>query len=396
MFSARVSYRYVSLLLRRNPDSMFKSRSLEVEMPYAAPIDALTQFQRQLVGDWENQDFGTDENGDPIGGVGNPLSYNIMPLPQVSDPDGYILKNFRYTERLHFNDADDDKTLAIAASAPNRGGRINQIARALFYEQQVRFAEGPEGPKPKDGKPGNVVHVENGAWLWLPRHEQLDGPYHGESPEVLAGLQQPSDIVIAKQIAVPHGNSILALGKIDTLPGSEGAGPFRGEQKIPGGPVIPDGGCPFPMLALPVDTPRGTSSLPPVKSRLNATERYGTKRDTPTDFQNPDPDITLNPNKPLQRAVEFIEPDYYMHWNVTTLQQPNGKGTVVDIPFEERVSDVTEYFADYWLLFKGEKKYLAYTQTILMKLTIAGKVVDGPDAQYIFPHITCNTVTYVY
>lgn len=54
-----------------------------------------------------------------------------------------------------------------------------------------------------------------------------------------------------------------------------------------------------------------------------------------------------------------------------------------DSPF----ADVTAYIADYWLMFKGSDKYLAYTQTILMKLNIKG-------ARYIFPHITCNTLTY--
>jgi hypothetical protein len=365
-------------------------------MPACAPIDILTQFQQNLVGDWKNLDFGTDGDCNPVGGEANPLSYNIMPLPQVSDPDGYILKNFKYTERLHFNDNKDATTLAIAARAPNRAGRYNQEARALFYEQQVRFAEGPAGPQ--DGNPGEVVHVENGAWLWLPRHEQLNGPYPDLGDLVSEGLQQPLDIVIAKQIAVPHGNSILALGSFDTHPGPSGAGPIRGDAKIEGSPFIPDGGSPFPRPALPKRVDRGTTTIPPVKSILNADARYATTRvgtQADKDFQNPHPDLTLNPNKPLQQAVAIIEPEYCMHWHVTTLPQPNGKGVVVDIPFEERVSDVTDYYADYWMLFKGEKRYLAYTQTILMKMTIAAEDEDDDDAQYIFPHITCNTVTHM-
>jgi hypothetical protein len=89
-----------------------------------------------------------------------------MPLPENGN---YILKNFKYHERLKFNDGDDIHPLAIAAEAPNRGGLVSQNCRALFYERQVRFAEG--------SAKGEVVHVENGAWLWLPRFVQQRGPY---------------------------------------------------------------------------------------------------------------------------------------------------------------------------------------------------------------------------
>ncbi len=65
-------------------------------MPALAQIGILAPFQQQLVGNWKNLDFGKDAQGNPIGGDENPLSYNIMPLPQISDPDGYILKNFKY------------------------------------------------------------------------------------------------------------------------------------------------------------------------------------------------------------------------------------------------------------------------------------------------------------
>ncbi|HUN85044.1 MAG TPA: heme-binding protein [Terracidiphilus sp.] len=346
-------------------------------MPTQAPINILQPFQQQLVGNWQNADF----EGETVGGPENPLSYNIMPLPEKADPNGYILKNFRYHEKLHFNDDNASNTLAIAAQAPNRGGQIDQVATAIFYEQQVQFAEGPAT--------GNVVHVENGTWLWLPRYIQQPGPYPNPFPGALvsAALQQPADILIAKQIAVPHGNSILALGSIDKTHKFDGIGESDDSYLLPGAPVIPDGGSPFPMLALPVPVTDGTPPPAVLISNLNADERYSTARGNPNDFQNPNPDFTLNPNLPLQQAVHCIKPDHYMHWHVTTQQLSNGKGIVTNVPFERRVSEVTDYIADYWMLFKGTKKYLAYTQTILMRLTIN-------KAHYIFPHLTCNTVTY--
>lgn len=390
-------------------------------MPYAIKdcTKTLSDFQQELVGCWRNETFGKDKHGKPAGGVDNPLSYNIMPLPSVPpcphskknpyDPhnDGYILKNFRYTERLKFNDCDDKNTLAVAAIAPNRGGLVGQNCRAVFYEQQVRFAEGPNGPKHKDGP--QVVHVENGAWLWLPRYVQQPGPYpvkNIDDEKVTEDLEQPVDIMIAKQMAIPHGNTIHALGSFDTINAKSVEERCDGKSTkvcrrisdvmIPGRPAIPDGPTPYPMPANAECNPdKSKCPKPPsLVSSLNACKRYSELKNHMNDFQNPIPEYTRFPNMPLQMAVDIIDPDYYIHWYVTTQKSANGngEGAVVNIPFEQRASDVIGYSAEYWLLFKEYKKeimkkYLAYTQTIRMVFTIEG-------VKYVFPHVTCNTVTH--
>lgn len=199
-------------------------------MPYAAMIPELVPFQQHLVGTWNNKPFPGAKHDE--GGMKRSFSYNIMPLPQVcaepaepDDPD-YILKNFSYYERLRFNDT---KTITIPTVAPNRGGRYNQLATALFYDQQVHFAEGPDKDKP--------VHVENGAWLSLATAEQPVSPYgkHGVEPGLFP--PQPSDLDVAKQIAVPHGNSVLALGAYEH---------HGGNPVITGAPEIPVADPPYP------------------------------------------------------------------------------------------------------------------------------------------------------
>lgn len=389
-------------------------------MPKEAKCGDLTDFQAALLGErvgdtckpgiWKNVDFGKDGSGKPVGGQGNPLSYNIMPLPQVKNPDGsenpsgFILKNFRYYEFLNFSDG-----IANMGVAPNRGGEVSQNARALFYEQQVRFAEGPEGPtgtltspdNKKSGQ-GDIVHLENGAWLWLPRYVQQPGPYAPEinKERVQDDLDQPADVLIAKQISVPHGNSILALGTFDTLSklDAKGNAASRGTQ-IPGSPVIPDAPCPYPTPRIPIPH---VPAPPSLASNVFAHDRYSdvltSSPSDPNDFENPNPNFALNPNLPLQIAVGIIKPDAYMHWRVTTEPLPHGKGIVTNIPFERRVSEVTDYFADYWLLFKTEnnKRYLSYTQTILMRMKLENKKYgDEEKDEYLFPHITCNTLTFM-
>jgi len=347
-------------------------------MPIPAPSSNLALFQQELIGKWTNQNFGTDSHGNPVGGQANPLSYNIMPLPETGDPDGYILKNFKFYEMLNFNDS-----IAVMAEAPNRGGLVSQNCRALFYEQQVLFAEGP--------KANTIVHVENGLWLWLPIFVQQPGPFPAniDQEAVTNALSQPTDVSIAKQISIPHGNSILALGGFDTIPDKGGTGVCRSNPMFGGRPVIPDAPFPYPVPADPIPNP--LAPPPTLISNLNVDQRYSTQLNTPANFQNPHPELTQCPNKPIQDAVEVIKPDSFIHWHVTTEQLQHGKGIVTNIPFEHRVSNVTDYIADYWLLFKTTSgkttKYLSYTQTILMTLTIKGQ-------KYSFPHVTCNTLTF--
>ena len=182
------------------------------------PSDAdLTTFQQYLRGTWCNRPLPGGNNGE--GGEKNPLSFNVMPLPQeqaqpgAKDFPGYILKNFRYYETIVFN---ADNAVAAPAKAPNRGGEITQNSHALFYDQQVHFFD------PPDHK-GETVHIENGAWLYLDRVVQQPGPYHDPKTEkpVPPALGQPRDIAIAKHITVPHGNAVLALGSIDAINGSQ-------------------------------------------------------------------------------------------------------------------------------------------------------------------------------
>lgn len=337
-------------------------------MPYSGDIADFTEFQRQLVGTWENDDFGPAHRGGPD----TPYSYNIMPLPQDSAPEGYILKNFRYHETITFHGDDPDRAVAAAAKAPNRGGSITQNARAIFYDQQVRFTD-PAAHR------GQVVHVENGAWLAMSKVQQEDGPYPpGPEIPVGPGQQQPGDVRIAKQIAVPHGNAILALGSYEVAGGS---------AVIEGHPVIPDADPPYPRGHVG-DAACAHADLAEVSVLPYSAHSPQT---------NPYPDFTLQPNAPLQAGLGNIRARHYMHWSVTTFPRVDGRGAVTNIPFEERRADVSAYHADYWLLSNSTSRrtgkalfnYLAYTQTMFMDMYVT---VNGRVQRFSFPHVTCNVL----
>lgn len=349
-------------------------------MPKAIKASDLALFQCYLIGTWSNK-------GVPKAPGGKPLSFNVMPLPQekAHPPtrphfEGYILKNFTFTEKIKFHGSVDPHdppqhqelgAIATTASAPNRGGDYSQIVQAVFYDQQVRFAEGPKGVK------NSVVHVENGAWLYLKTVRQQKGPYSGPPVSPKKPPPQPPYITIAKQIAVPHGNSVLALGNFD-ITGTTGKG--KAKQPNPvlvGPPVIADAFPPYPE-------PPSLSAYPYQKTLVGGPGRY----------ENPNPAWTWNSNQPLQIAVKKLKPTHHMHWRVTTSPLAGEHGEVTNIPFEQRRANVTAYWADYWMLSTNNYKsfdYLAYTQTILMEMLISldkGKTVTP----YVFPHVTSNTV----
>jgi len=288
-----------------------------------------------LIGTWTNQPLGSSGKGGPD----CPFSYNVMPLPQAdpSSPLGYFLKNFAYYEELTFT--------AIHGPVLNRNGNGAQVAYTLFYEQRVYFAGGSN----KDA----LVHAENGSLLLLADQEQPLGPYgngfsEGLGNQTVAFSVAPTQAFnLAKQMSVPHGNSILALGSYATGTGV---------------PIIP------PAAVLP----SGDVDSFPYFWKNAAT--------------NPNLTYTSNPNQALVDALAIQAPSDFITLAVSS---SNGNGAVSNIGFEQKNSNVTAYDFTCWLeSFDGGTSFpqLQYTQTITMLLTVRGGRVS-------FPHVTVNTLT---
>ncbi|MEU4768554.1 heme-binding protein [Actinosynnema sp. NPDC023794] len=321
-------------------------------MPRKAQLAELSHFQQLLVGTWTNQNLPGTNKGDKT----TPYSYNVMPLPQQSPQNGadlgYILKNFTYYETIVFKGMDD---VAGPVEAPNRGGAYQQSPYVLFYDQQIRFAEGPGID--------TTVHEENGAWLHLQTEKQQIGPYPypTDNPAHEPGdpEPQPPTQTICKQISVPHGVSVLALGHC-----TDG---FLA-------PLIPNANPPLP-------TPEGLDTSP-----------YRNTLTAPDNYQNPRPDLTEQINLPLQSAILDLMGAGHPVTNHLHCQVDTGNGgAVMNIPFETRRAAITGYAADYWLMsLDGGTNYdiLAYHQEIVLDLLIG-------DNHYTFPHPTSNVLTRV-
>jgi hypothetical protein len=319
-------------------------------MPIAAIAGGLNAFQNHLIGTWSNQALPNATEME--GSTANPLSYNVMPLPQTTGGvEGFILKNSTIYEVVKFNSISD---IDLPTTAANRGEGLLQTPTALYYEQQVFFGAGP--------KVGTVVHTENGSWLNLTTSDAFTGANPYQDPVLQKTNQQPANHTIAKQMSVPHGNSILALGAFF--------------QPVAGMPKIVAPGGPLPYLPCP----KGLD--------ISA---YSTVLDQHDAYQNPIPPWTKDPLKPLNLGVKLIKPTHSIHWAVTTTQlpDPSAKGGTLNIPFEQRLAEVTDYGAIYWLLSTDgghSYPYLAYAQAITLCIEINEK-------HYSFPHLTSNLIT---
>ncbi len=288
-----------------------------------------------LVGTWTNQPLANGQ-----GGPDTPYSYNLMVLPQTSQdpssPEGYILKNMQYYEEITFS--------SIHGNAANRGGTGVQVCNPLFYEQRIYISQASGTPVSN-----TLVHAENGAWLVLTSSDQFAGPY--SNGEKVPGSTPPTGYpTLVKQIAVPHGNSVLAIGEAPV-------------EATTGSPVI---AAPAQVLPDIPDTAPYT------------TESVG----------NPNLQFTANPNMPLNEGLDVAPVGQFIMFQVDS---KNAAGQVTNIGFEQQHADVVQYSATYWLeALAGSSEFnqLQYTQTIMLSIPINGEPV-------LFPHITSNTLTRV-
>lgn len=270
--------------------------------------------------------------------------YNVMPLPQATAPLGFILKNVFYYEVTTFS--------AIQGKVANRAGTYEQDAYTIFYSQRVFFADGVQ----KD----ELVHAENGSWLHQVTAPQGTGPldkepYIGSPPAPNPIPPQDPTRAIVKQVSIPHGNSILALGAA---------------EEIVGAPTIPV------ASALPIGAP-DTFAIP-----------YGT--DVP---QNPN----VNPNIVLEIALEQLAQNGVKVDKTTVLSvDTDNHGQVANTPFMKENSNVPRFKTTFWLeqLSNGQLQ-LQYTQDITLEfpLQVAGTGNrKGGVKTFKFPHITANTL----
>lgn len=160
---------------------------------------------RNLFGAWEAKGTG----------------WNMIALPFVDKNVNPQANTFRilmnqYDEKLVFDFIDDDVPNRGLVRADRIDGKSDQLIATLDYQQAIEQVAATDFPAsaPADdlvGPIGLPIHHEPGLWLFHDDFVSKD--------DVFPDGKVEDELKVARLAAIPHGNSLLALGTAVTKPG---------------------------------------------------------------------------------------------------------------------------------------------------------------------------------
>lgn len=277
--------------------------------------------------------------------------WNMIALPFATQPQSpldYRLLLNQYNEDLKFS--------LVDKMVPNRGigknGTVetDQFVVALDYEQMITQIAVEDFPvSGLAAPPGAAIHHEPGLFLHM-ANEVLDG------------------VDIGRLGSVPHGDTLLALGK--SQPTSNGA------------PTIPA------INGLPIGVSHDLTSkyLSPYQ-HFNKSPFKGTV--TAPGFPGFDP---VSPEKLLIGAA----PGKVARTTTLQFDSTIPTGGIMNIPFIERQADASAMKSTFWIQELEEKDkagnprlILQYAQVVLLEFFDRR---DGNPGRIQWPHVSINTL----
>lgn len=293
-----------------------QQRSLELpQFVRLDPTEAVSELGplARLVGPWTGK-----------------LGWNVIAVPLPGSEHGFTLLVRPYYETITFT--------SLNVLVPNRGASEILNIYGLEYSLQV-----------SDLLTNEPLHRENGMWLYTKDAQDPDSP------------------TIVRQAAVPHGNSVLALG---------------GFQQAGGPPEIPE------LTSFPVGNP--------FNPMLTG---YADIYESPApEVQGQPPFDTSDPNLALREAIKGQQILDTLTLSVST-EPPGGGGGIVNIPFIQRNANATTFNATFWIETvvneeTGEQfDQLQYSQqTNLEFVKCLSHCGNNPSGLIVWPHINVNTL----
>lgn len=283
--------------------------------------------------------------------------WNLIALP-FATPAG---SGFNY--RVLMNQYDEElKFSLVDKGVPNRGIRFDpvtgdttqtdQLLVTIDYEQKINQVAADDFPRSgKAGAAGLAIHHEPGLWLHLLN-------------------ESTKDIDIGRLATIPHGNSVLALGRSSiadggpNIPASVSALPFGVSQDLANNPYLE----PYKHFE---DQPfKGVVNVPGFPGFL------------PTDTTALL--IAANQGVSIKRTTTL---------HVDTELETGG---IINIPFIERQADAASMNSIFWIQeledqdLQGKPKLrLQYLQVVILDFFPRR---DGMPGLIRWPHISINTM----
>lgn len=302
---------------------------------------------QHLPGSWINSKDGQETGFEGRG-------WNMIALP-FENPDGgrgdfRVLVN-QYNESLQFD--------AIDGPVPNRGidqqtnTNTDQEIFALDYQQgitQISVSDSPETSAQIQGPVGGAIHHEPGFFLNI-LNEQTD------------------NLDIARLATIPHGDSVLAMGRSRTYAGPPTVEPINGL------PIGATQDLSHPYLA-PYAAFSGDNAF-----KGNITEPF------------PGFDVA-EPHKLLQFGIDSLDvkrtTELHLDTKLTT-------GGIVNIPFVVKQANATELTSTFYIMElngKDEPRFaLSYAQTVMLEFFPRFDTTPG---LIKWPHVSINTMIFDY
>lgn len=270
--------------------------------------------------------------------------WNMIALPFATEPEtpfNYRLLVNQYNEELEFSIVDK--------AVPNRGIRKygvstedDQFLATLEYTQSITQIAADDFPHSgKAGAPNLPIHREPGLWLHMANN-------------VTQGLD------IARLGTIPHGDSVLALGRA---------------RESQGGMLIPE----ISGLPIGVNEPLDSPYLAPYEHfHQNLFEGLF------------DPTV---PNALLAEANKGVDIEHTTELHVDTSFETGG---IVNIPFVTKQANATQMHSTFWIQQLAEKNpdgspkmRLQYSQTVFLDFFARP---DGQPGLIRWPHVSINTM----
>jgi len=278
----------------------------------------------------------------------------------------------QYDEDLDFSFVDagvpNRGLLPAGATDDGTGDSFDQKVVTIDYQQVVRQTKAEDFPDSGGlaGEPGLPIHHEPGLFLHM-KNLQTDG------------------IDIGRLASIPHGNSLLALGRSEVV---DGMPEISGINGLPIGrfeDILGDGGNDEYDF-------RSDDYLAPYKHYIDS-PFFG---DVPTDIGFPGFN-PANMNQILNFANQGIDA---VKTTILTVDTELENAGIVNIPFIEREADASSMRSTFWVQELGgtdadgnPRLRMQYSQVVMLDFFPREDRLPG---RATWPHISINTLEKVF
>jgi hypothetical protein len=306
---------------------------------------------------------------------GKGTGWNMIALPFEKAPAAPAGFKFRllmnqYDEELRFDFVDDD--------VPNRGlSRADapdpdQFLVTLDYQQKISQVAAEDRPDSGGlaGAPGLPIHHEPGLWLYEKNRRSTD--------DVIVDDRVSQEVLdVARLASIPHGNSVLAVGK---------SAVYRGMPKIPPLSGLPAGR--FEDVLTPAYDFRSDPYLEPYKHYIDHpfmgnVASPGFPGFSPADM-----------NEILRFANQGVN---IVRTTALTVDTAQKSGGINNIPFAIREANPVSMKSTFWIQELAEKDgrgrpklRLQYSQVVMLHFFRPRQ--DEFPGMAVWPHISIATL----